>query len=183
MRQKRPFCGRSCAKKHSNPMKRPEVALKVSRIHKKRGNGLGPNRGGNGKITTPQLLMHEALGKGWHLEYAISLGSRCVGYPTCYKADLANPKLKITIECDGQAHETAKLIKTDLKKSIKLAELGWSTYRFWNSVILHQSSTWKSMDLPSIMQMAYSYTIVNQYKALPIRCAGLSHMTVTGLLG
>jgi hypothetical protein len=139
-------------------MHRPEIALKVSEIHKLRGNGLGPNRGGNGKLTAPQKLLSKVLGPEWEVEYAISLGTKQPGYPTCYKVDLGNPKLKIAIECDGNGHKGKTRKLKDSKKDTKLAELGWQTYRIWNKTILRKCLTSRLMGHHTILQMAYLST-------------------------
>src|SRR6516165_4944651 len=121
-REGRKFCSKSCAKRHSNPTKDPAVALKISLAHIRNGHGLGINRGGNGKLTHPQILLQQALGKGWQTEYAISLGCHQVGYPSCYKVDIGNKALKIAIEVDGGGHSRPLSLNRDLKKSAKLAE-------------------------------------------------------------
>jgi len=93
-------------------------------------------RGGNGRTTEPQRLLFEALGDGCEMEYAISLGKKVPGYPTCYKVDLAFPERRLAIEVDGPSHRYGKLRERDEKKVEKLASLGWRVLRFWNSEIL-----------------------------------------------
>lgn len=117
-----------------NPMNDLSVREKVSQIL--RAMGHKPSvRGGNGKgLTIPQSLLLEALGKDWIPEYAISLGKRTIGYPTCYKVDIANIERKIAIEIDGFTHHSRH--EQDIKKDAKLESLGWTVIRFWNKEVL-----------------------------------------------
>jgi hypothetical protein len=94
-------------------------------------------RGGNGNLTQSQILLATAL--GWETEVGIPTGNNQrdgSGYPTCYKADIGNPQLKISIEVDGKGHNTTKNKLKDLKKEEKLKQLGWKTLRFTNEEIL-----------------------------------------------
>lgn len=116
-----------------NPMNNPETRLKVSK--KLKEMHYGPSvRGGNGTgMTFQQKLMKDVLLENWIDEYAISLGKRQKGYPTNYKVDLANLKLKIAIEVDGNSHYSRK--EQDKKKDEKLNSLGWKVLRFTNNQI------------------------------------------------
>lgn len=146
--------------KRNNPMSIPGMPMRISQIHKERGNGFGENRGGNGKLTVPQRMLWEVLGVGWKTELGIKTRKK-TPYPTVYKVDIGNQELKIAIEVDGTGHNGRTQKRRDLKKSTLLAELGWSTYRFKNETILRLSSTWKLLDAHTILQMAYSSTIAN----------------------
>tara|TARA_Y100000296_G_C5059076_1_gene198834 strand:- start:118 stop:681 length:564 start_codon:yes stop_codon:yes gene_type:complete len=122
-----------------DPMKDPEVRKKVSLILRKMKHKPSV-RGGNGHgMTLPQRIMKDALLDNWIPEYAISLGKRQQGFPTCYKVDLANLDLKIAIEVDGTSHFSRK--EKDKKKDAKLASLGWKVLRFWNKDILNWKNT------------------------------------------
>ncbi|HDZ27302.1 MAG TPA: DUF559 domain-containing protein [Candidatus Aminicenantes bacterium] len=90
-------------------------------------------RGGNGQFTPQQVLLATAL--GWPMEVAISLGKRQKGYPTNYKVDVGNKKLKLGIEVDGKNHRMKRNILKDKKKENKLEELGWKVLRFTNKEI------------------------------------------------
>jgi len=134
-----------------NPMSDPKVREKSSRRLKEiqhkpsvhGGNGMG--------LTPPQQILLDVLGDEWIAEYALSLGPRTQGYPTCYKIDIANPKRKIAVEVDGHSHRSRKA--QDQKKDEKLASLGWTVLRFWNWDIL----TWKDSGMP--MDMSISMTL------------------------
>lgn len=126
--------------KKNNPATRPEIMKKI--IATKRINGTlhvwKGERGGNGKLTIPQKLLAAHL--AWPTEYAISLGKRRKGYPTCYKVDLGNPDLKIAIEIDGKLHRWKKSISKDMKKTKALNQLGWKVLRFTNEEIMKDIS-------------------------------------------
>lgn len=100
-----------------------------------RAMGYGPKvRGGNGRpLPEPQRLLWEALGTGWHAEYAVTLGPKQPGYPTNYKLDLALPSIRLGVECDGSSHASRRHL--DEKKDAKLAELRWTVLRFSNREI------------------------------------------------
>ncbi|MHB8916073.1 MAG: endonuclease domain-containing protein [Thiobacillus sp.] len=122
-----------------NPMSSMETREKVSRTLKAMKHKPS-ERGGNGNgLTVPQQILKDALSLNWTAEYALSLGKRQAGYPTCYKLDLACPQLKIAIEVDGASHHSRK--EQDKKKDAKLASLGWTVLRFWNKDILSWKNT------------------------------------------
>lgn len=126
-----------------NPMARPEVREKVSRRLREM-NHRPSVRGGNGTgMTVPQSILLGFLGEGWIPEFALSLGRRTPGFPTCYKLDLANVGRRIAIEVDGNTHHARK--DQDRKKEDKLASLGWTVLRFWNRDIL----TWNDSGRPT----------------------------------
>lgn len=124
--------------KTKNPMRLASVRQKVSKIFKEKG--VQPKvKGGNGRpLPVPQQMLLDAL--GWVPEFPISLGERRPGYPTCYKADLGNPELKIAIEVDGPSHHSPRARATDQKKDSKLALLGWVVLRFSNTDVLSNLS-------------------------------------------
>ncbi|MDP3940273.1 MAG: DUF559 domain-containing protein [Deltaproteobacteria bacterium] len=117
-----------------NPSLRPDVRAKISASLRAMGHRPAV-RGGNGKgPTLPQRVLFELLGGGWYMEYAVSLGSRRRGYPTCYKVDLGNPSLMLAVEVDGFTHGSRR--DQDMKKDTRLMELGWRVLRFSNQEVL-----------------------------------------------
>jgi hypothetical protein len=126
-----------------NPTTDPAVREKISRRLKAMGHGPSV-RGGNGRgLTVPQSKMLAVLGSPWVAEYAISLGKRKPGYPTCYKVDLANVERRIAIEADGNCHYSRKAL--DEKKGAMLRSLGWTVLRFWNQDI----TNWIDSGMPT----------------------------------
>lgn len=67
--------------------------------------------------------------------HGISLLTRQLGYPNCYKVDLAIPARKLAIEVDGNSHNMAARKLQDIKKATKLAEFGWSVFRMTNKQV------------------------------------------------
>ena len=99
--EKQECCGQSCAKKLKNPMEKKSCREKMSESLKRVGHR--PKiRGGNGCLTVPQLSLLSILSEDWQTELAIPTKQPRKDhiYPTCYKLDLANEKLKIGIELD-----------------------------------------------------------------------------------
>lgn len=94
-------------------------------------------QGGNGRgFTTQQSILLEKLGEGWEGEHIQNLpGLRKLGYPTHYKLDIANERVRIAIEIDGASHSSAKVRERDIRKDHKLRELGWTVFRFKNKEI------------------------------------------------
>lgn len=123
--------------------KTPETLAKISQTLRAMGHGpTDATRGGNGRPPTKQeSILLEVLGPNWIYNYAISLGARKDGYPTCYKVDVGNPQLKIGIEADGRSHN--RII--DQKKDEMLTSLGWTVLRFSNQDIL----IWKDSGMPT----------------------------------
>ena len=116
----------------SDPNVRAKISITLRRIHHK-----PPQQGGNGRpMPLPQKILLELLGEAWVAEYAISLGKRTEGYPTCYKVDLGNPSSMIAIEIDGFSHVAEKRKFLDMKKEDKLNSLGWKVLRFTNKEVL-----------------------------------------------
>jgi very-short-patch-repair endonuclease len=99
-------------------------------------------RGGNGTGMTPcEKLLSAHLPTGYIWNYAIKLGGRHPGYPTCYKVDFGNPKTKHAIEVDGGSHGSKERRLQDRKKEAKLRELGWSVSRITNREVLRKYGT------------------------------------------
>ena len=125
--------------KKNNPMMNPKTVEKMKQHFKKYGHPLKGQqlKGGNGRpIPYAQRTLWAALADGWILEYPIKTKVvRNLGYPTCYKADIANPELKIWIEVDGWGHQLPDGKKRDKKKEDFLKTLGWKGLRFWNQEI------------------------------------------------
>jgi hypothetical protein len=153
--EKQKFCTRSCAMKVENPMSNHQIKKKM--IAKLREIKHKPiKRGGNGQLLPlPQLALLHALGEGWESEVAVAtkLRSTGLGYPTCYKIDIAHKEKKIGIEIDGVSHGTLERQAADLKKTEFLVSQGWSIYRLSNKRALHLYSTFTSVDtlLTSLM--------------------------------
>ena len=120
--------------KKNNPMKRPEIRKKVSTQLRAMG-WKPPVRGGNGHLTIPQKLLSCAL--GWEMEVAIKTKmGRHSGFPSCYKADVGEPLLKIAIEIDGSSHSSLKVQEKDKKKTEFLESIGRKVLRFSNQEVM-----------------------------------------------
>ena len=118
-----------------NPTQDPEVRAKISR-RLKAMNHAPSERGGNGSgLTVPQRSLLAVLGPTWETEFAVSLGRRTPGYPTCYKLDLAWPERLLGIEVDGNTHRSRR--DQDVKKDAALGSRGWTVLRFWNQDVLN----------------------------------------------
>ena len=110
-----------------------------------RGNETNKERGypelngGNGVLTTPELLLRQ-LGSEFTPEFSAGLGQRQPGYPTNYKVDLGCPRLKLAIELDGNSHRQKRRQELDRKKDQKLTSLGWTVLRFSNTEALKNPS-------------------------------------------
>lgn len=125
--------------KKNNPMRNPETREKVSKTLKEIGHKPSV-QGGNGKqMPEPQKLLYSLLAsKGFTTEYAIPTKmGRYSGYPTCYKVDLGNPKIKLAIEIDGFSHSAIKRQEQDKKKTAFLNTLGWQILRFSNAEVMN----------------------------------------------
>ena len=124
--------------KENNPSSHPETVEKMKST--KRMNGTlhiwKGERGGNGHLTEPQVLLSVAL--GWPTEIAIPTG--CYrgkgGYPPNYKVDIGNVALKLAIEVDGKGHNSKEGRLKDKKKEDKLKQLGWQVLRFTNEEVM-----------------------------------------------
>ena len=123
----------------NNPMKKEEIREKVKTTLRlkqwkptiRKGNGTG--------ATKAQLLLASSL--GWEMEFVVKTGHSQragSGYPTCYKIDIANEKLKIAIEVDGNSHHSLERQKQDEKKTEFLIGLGWKVLRFKNKEVLNE---------------------------------------------
>ena len=119
-----------------NPMHSPINIEKMKETKRVNGtlNIWKGERGGNGKLTEPQIRLSLAL--GWPTEVAISMGKRKTGLPTAYKVDLAHVPLKIAIEVDGSSHRSKEGLQKDAKKQAALLGLGWKVLRFTNQEVM-----------------------------------------------
>jgi very-short-patch-repair endonuclease len=120
--------------RRNNPVHMPGVMSRIRSKLKNRADHLRTVRGGNGKRTKPQLLLHNRL--GWPMEYPIPTGNP--KWPTAV-ADLANPQLRIAIECDGSSHNNPRQRNIDRRKELMLSALGWVVLRFRNKEILEDT--------------------------------------------
>jgi hypothetical protein len=100
-------------------------------------------RGGNGRgATVPQKVLLDALGDDWTEEYAIpTYMSKGMGYPTCYKVDIANPIRRIAVEVDGGSHNSPARRAQDAKKDALLVAHGWRVYRVPNMRAMKDTDT------------------------------------------
>lgn len=161
--EKQECCGQSCAKKLKNPMLSEISKEKMKYTLKKIGHR--PKiRGGNGCLTIPQISLISILSKEWETEVAIPTKepkSEHI-YPTCYKVDIGNRKMKIAIELDGKSH-TGKMKEKDMKKDKKLTELGWLVYRLKNEQAMSLFTTYRYQGLPHITLMEFLSTTATLY--------------------
>lgn len=72
----------------------PAIRQKISATLK--GRAFSGRRGGNGTLTPEQVTLQRAL--GWAVEYPITTGDPSWPWAS---VELANPALKIAVECDG----------------------------------------------------------------------------------
>ena len=117
-----------------NPMRDPEVRLRVS--EKLRAMGHMPRiRGGNGKgLTEAERTLLDHMGDPWVGNHIVATRvPRGRGIPTHYKLDLAHPDLRIAVEVDGPSHQALSVKKRDDKKTAFLTARGWMVLRFLNS--------------------------------------------------
>lgn len=119
-------------------MLRPDVVLKMRESMKGK---TFLSRGGNSKLTKPQVLLAGLL--GWPMEVAIP--TRAVKHlfpslPNHYKVDIANVEAKLAVEVDGNTHRLKEWKRHDKKKESVLRALGWSVLRFWNETVLQDVS-------------------------------------------
>lgn len=107
-----------------------DPSIREKTTAKLRGRCFSGARGGNGQLTSEQLLLAKAL--GWPTEHSIPTGD-----PSwrCATVDLALPELRVAVECDGASHRTRKQKNRDRRKERILAGLGWVVLRFWNAEI------------------------------------------------
>ena len=155
---KQRFCSRSCSKIHSNCTQSPEVREKISRTMKTRGHS--PRiRGGNGQLTKPQRELLNRLGKGWIAEYAVLIPDyQLHSLPKNFKIDIAHPNRMIAIELDGHSHQSPHRRQQDSRKTVYLAQKGWSVFRITNQRADELSSTCMSPDilLTSLMELLFT---------------------------
>lgn len=151
----RRFCSVSCAKKQENPMVKENARLKMSETLRKIGHK-PPIQGGNGKpFPEAQLALIGGLGEGWVPEFAVPTKiPKGMGYPTCYKIDIANPRLMIGIEVDGASHSSRTNRERDQKKTALLATFGWKIFRITNKQVKSLSTISGFQDILPILQEA-----------------------------
>lgn len=119
--------------KLNNPMSNPDA---VSKMTAKLKGRTFLSRGGNGKLTSQQIALHNATSA--LMEFAIetsAVASKFQSLPNCYKVDLAFPEVKLAIEVDGKTHRLKKWKFLDARKSEVLTALGWSILRFTNEQV------------------------------------------------
>ena len=131
--------------KTNNPIWNQEVKNRAMETKKETGfiPFLNGDRGGNGRaISAPQLTLLLALGDGWYAEFVVAtrLRSSGLGYPTCYKIDIAHPDAKIAIEVDGESHNSNFARARDMKKTTFLDQQGWKVFRFKNAEALTETA-------------------------------------------
>lgn len=158
--RKQRFCSISCAKKAENAMWIPGVRARVSQTLKQRGHA-PVARGGNGKLTMPQIRLLTILGPPWCPELVVSTGRpRPFGLPKNVKIDLAHPQKKITIELDGPSHQSPRKREADKRKVSYLLRNGWCVLRLSNAKALWLCSICKSQDTLLTMLAEYLHTTV-----------------------
>lgn len=131
-------------------MRRPEVRKKhleaLKKAREKHGLGF---KGGNGQEPTPVIKYIESILKpfGYKTEYPIKTkghGTKHKKVPPAYKADFANPKLKVVYEVDGYIHNNIHSQIGDQKKQEVLEALGWTVKR-----IKHKGPNDDSVSIPN----------------------------------
>lgn len=152
------YCSQSCGISHSLKGKpRPDCSLRQktnpsgfnkndetrAAAHEKLKGRTFLSRGGNGKLTKPQMHLREALGLPEDsMECVVSI-IEAIGHfpslPSHYKIDIGIPDIKLSIEVDGNSHKTKKWKFLDRRKTEILNFLGWSVLRFWNKEVLQET--------------------------------------------
>lgn len=116
----------------NNPMQNPEAREKVSRTLKAIGHR-PKARGGNGKLTEPQVLLAELTGLTAELVVKTRpIRGKIERLPTNYKIDLACQASMLAVELDGSSHRSPAARDRDAKKERALSLLGWRVLRFSN---------------------------------------------------
>lgn len=119
-------------------------------------------RGGNGTgKTKPEEILLAMLPEAvWN--YPVRTGMKSgSGFPTCYKLDVAIPRLMLGIEADGNSHNHIPRREQDAKKVAFLKTLGWTVVRFRNELIIENPNAVLSelTRLISDLDAKYSKTI------------------------
>lgn len=117
-----------------NPMKNLAAKEKMQKTLKRIGHKPCIHGGNGTGDTTPQKLLSKAL--GWPTEVVVVTKMRNLGYPPCYKVDIANREQKIAIEVDGPSHGALRVKAADAKKTNYLQSHGWKVLRFTNDQVL-----------------------------------------------
>lgn len=121
-------------KKHSLKSKRKMAATHIA-------------RGSVGHYAT--LFAKEVkkiLGESWRLEYSIPM--LCGGKGKFWFLDVANPVLKINIECDGRHHRKTAQKDLDRLRDKELRSMGWKVYRIEEGRIDSALPQIKILELP-----------------------------------
>ena len=133
--------------RNRNPMFKKGIREKVSKTLKRIGHKPAV-RGGNGTgKTNPEKVLLAVLGKEWRYNFAVSLGKHTPGFPTNYKIDIANEKIKLGVEVDGFSHSAVSRQEQDRKKEKKLTSLGWQILRFSNKEVMENKERCLSLIL------------------------------------
>lgn len=97
------------------------------------------SRGGNGQLTSQQIVLCQALGLPEpDMEFVIPTAQAKPHFeslPTSYKVDIGIPDVKLAIEVDGKTHKLKKWRFLDRRKTAVLNFLGWTVLRFWNEEV------------------------------------------------
>ena len=137
----------------NNPMWIP--GIKEKSIATNKALGTKPKvRGGNGQeMPIPQRVLLTALGEGWYAEHVVPTRELKINkkYPTCYKIDIANPKIMLGIEVDGESHNALVRQTQDKKKTELLNSLGWTIIRFKNKEVMS--------NLEKVLKQIYDKTL------------------------
>lgn len=152
-------CSISCSKIRENCMNSQTVRDRVSRALKARGHAPA-RRGGNGDLTEPQRRLLQCLGPEWIAELAVPVQLyKAQALPKHVKIDIASPQRRIAIELDGSSHRSPARRLQDARKTLFLAQNGWSVLRITNARANELCSTCTSPATLLTSLMAFSSTI------------------------
>lgn len=142
--------------KNNNPASKEETREKISKAMQGK---TFLARGGNGKLTEPQLLLQSLT--GLELEYPIGT-SGVIGFqslPKCYRVDLASVKVKLAVEVDGDSHNTKLQKWIDKRKTAILEFLGWKVLRVSNKEVISSPEETTRYIMWTIQIMSSSMTL------------------------
>ncbi len=141
---------RTLGREKKSAEKRARISARLRSIGHRpsiiKGNGHG--------LTVPQRMLLETIGTSCVPEFAISLGPRTPGYPTCYKVDLALPKRMVAIEVDGSSHRAVIRQAADAKRDAALRSRGWIVVRYRNEDVLDWDSAGRHPSHPVSVSLA-----------------------------
>lgn len=110
-------------------------------------------------MSVPQMRLLNLLGVGWIAEHVVPVpGFQALELPKHLKIDIAHPQQMIAIELDGHSHRSPKRRRQDSRKSVYLAQKGWSVFRITNQRADELSSTCTSLDTLLTLLMAPLFT-------------------------